>query len=58
MFVVILNVVIMALDGDLLDPATKLEIYKMNFFFNAIFILEFTVKIFGLGPISIILLNL
>lgn len=48
----------MALDGDLLDPATKLEIYKMNFFFNAIFILEFTVKIFGLGPISIILLNL
>ena len=52
MMIVILNVLIMALDGNLLDPKTKIEVYKLNFFFNAVFILEFAVKIIGLGPLS------
>lgn len=52
MMIVILNVLVMALDGNLLDTQTKIEVYKLNFFFNAVFILEFAVKIVGLGPIS------
>ncbi len=51
-FIVIFNAVLMALDGDTLPLATKKELFKMNYFFNAVFLLEFSVKILGLGPIS------
>jgi len=53
MMVVILNVIIMALDGNLLSSEAKINLYYTIYFFNAIFILEFAIKMFGLGPLSI-----
>ena len=58
MIIVILNVIIMALDGNLIeDPKIKAEIYKTTYLFNSVFILEFIIKIIGLGPLSKILSN-
>ncbi len=51
-FIVVFNAILMALDGDLFDKTVKNELFQMNKFFNAVFILEFVVKIIGLGPIS------
>jgi len=42
----------MSVDGDNLNADEQKLIFKFNYFFNAVFILEFIVKIFGLGPIS------
>lgn len=42
----------MAIDGDNLAPADKVKIYTLNYLFNSVFILEFIVKVIGLGPIS------
>jgi len=46
----------MALDGDTLSDSVKRDVVQnLNIFFNTVFILEFLVKILGLGPISIVL---
>jgi hypothetical protein len=47
---VIVNSIIMALDGNLLDPDANDALYTSNYFFNSIYILEFVIKFIGLGP--------
>jgi hypothetical protein len=48
--VVIFNAIIMAIDGNMLDPDTLVQIANINYAFNAIYILEFIIKFIGLGP--------
>jgi hypothetical protein len=48
--IVIINSIIMALDGNMLDPDTLDLISNVNYAFNSIYILEFIVKFIGLGP--------
>jgi hypothetical protein len=48
--IVIINSIIMALDGNMLDPDTLQLISNANYAFNAIYILEFIIKFIGLGP--------
>jgi hypothetical protein len=50
-FIVIVNAIIMSLDGNLLDPVVYDQIQVSNYIFNGIFIFEFVVKLFGLGPL-------
>jgi hypothetical protein len=50
-FIVIVNAIFMSLDGDLLDPVVYQQIQISNYIFNGIFIFEFVVKLFGLGPL-------
>ena len=51
MILVIINALIMALDGNLFTPETYANISLSNYVFNAIFIAEFIIKFIGLGPI-------
>ena len=55
--IVVLNALFMALDGDLFPVSVRIEFALLNYFFNAIFIFEFIVKMLGYGPISIFFLN-
>ena len=51
MILVVINALIMALDGNLFTPETYASISISNYVFNSIFIAEFIVKFIGLGPI-------
>ena len=48
-FIVILNAIFMSLEGNLLSYEALQQIQKFNFYFNLIFIFEYSVKIIGLG---------
>jgi hypothetical protein len=48
--IVIINAVIMAIDGNMLDPDMLVKVATINYAFNAIYILEFIIKFIGLGP--------
>jgi len=50
-FVVLLNIVLMMIGGDLFDPVLEEQMQVANYGFTAVFIFEFVVKFIGLGPI-------
>lgn len=50
-FVVILNVILMIVGGNLFDPDLQDKMQLANYGFTAVFMLEFLVKFIGLGPI-------
>ena len=49
--VVIVNTVFMAFDGNLIQPESLDQIGSSKYYFNSIYIMEFLVKIIGMGPI-------
>ena len=49
--IVIINSLILALDGNFLKPEILNELNKFNYFFNAIFVFEYIVKFLGLTPL-------
>jgi len=46
---IIANTLIMSLEGNYFDPETWFKIDSTNLFFNAVYIVEFVMKIIGLG---------
>jgi hypothetical protein len=50
-FIVLINIVLMIIDGNLLDPEILELLQLSNYAFNGVFILEFVVKFIGLGPV-------
>jgi len=50
-FVVILNILLMLIGGNLFDPVLEEQMQVANFGFTAVFMFEFIVKFIGLGPI-------
>ena len=51
LFVVVVNAVFMALDGNLFTPEQFQKLNISNYVFNGVFIAEFILKFIGLGPI-------
>jgi hypothetical protein len=50
-FIVILNIILMIIDGNLFDPEFLQLLQLSNYAFNGVFIMEFLVKFIGLGPV-------
>lgn len=50
-FIVLINAIIMALDGNLLLPEQLADFDFTNNVFRVIFIIEFVIKILGMGPL-------
>ena len=48
-FVICANTFILALEGNYFEPDTFTKIEQSNTFFNALYLLEFLVKIIGIG---------